>query len=141
MTYCYFARVEKKHIFDIIFGSSWLCFDSAPGSLVAGCATSFHAILSEKSDLALQGGCITQLEQFLAAHLLVIGAVGIGVACLQVRPPALPCLSRPGTRQNTANILRNIKPQPTQVQVTGGFKYLLAKKSAAMGQLLSTPQV
>lgn len=33
----------------------------------------------------LQGGCITKLEQFLADHLLVIGAVGIGVACLQVR--------------------------------------------------------
>lgn len=37
----------------------------------------------------MQGGCITKLERFLAAHLLVIGAVGIGVACLQVRPPAL----------------------------------------------------
>ncbi|XP_045927759.1 tetraspanin-11 isoform X5 [Micropterus dolomieu] len=30
------------------------------------------------------GGCITKLEQFLADHLLVIGAVGIGVACLQI---------------------------------------------------------
>ena len=36
------------------------------------------------NSLALQGGCITKLEQFLADHLLVIGAVGIGVACLQV---------------------------------------------------------
>lgn len=35
-------------------------------------------------NLPLQGGCITKLEQFLANHLLVIGAVGIGVACLQV---------------------------------------------------------
>lgn len=33
----------------------------------------------------LQGGCISKLEQFLADHLLVIGAVGIGVACLQVK--------------------------------------------------------
>lgn len=57
----------------------------------AGCAASFYAILYEKSDLPLQGGCITKLERFLAAHLLVIGAVGIGVACLQVRPPALLC--------------------------------------------------
>ncbi|XP_061768184.1 LOW QUALITY PROTEIN: tetraspanin-11 [Nerophis ophidion] len=31
-----------------------------------------------------EGGCITKLEQFLADHLLVIGAVGIGVACLQL---------------------------------------------------------
>ena len=32
----------------------------------------------------LQGGCITKLEQFLADHLLLMGAVGVGVACLQV---------------------------------------------------------
>lgn len=32
----------------------------------------------------LQGGCITKLEQFLADHLLLMGAVGLGVACLQV---------------------------------------------------------
>ncbi|KAM9334475.1 tetraspanin-11 [Symphorus nematophorus] len=32
----------------------------------------------------VEGGCITKLEQFLADHLLVIGAVGIGVACLQI---------------------------------------------------------
>lgn len=31
-----------------------------------------------------QGGCISKLEQFLADHLLLMGAVGIGVACLQV---------------------------------------------------------
>ncbi|XP_068611347.1 tetraspanin-11 [Brachionichthys hirsutus] len=32
----------------------------------------------------VEGGCITKLERFLADHLLVIGAVGIGVACLQI---------------------------------------------------------
>uniref|UniRef100_A0A3Q3VLQ6 Tetraspanin n=1 Tax=Mola mola TaxID=94237 RepID=A0A3Q3VLQ6_MOLML len=32
----------------------------------------------------VEGGCITKLEGFLADHLLVIGAVGIGVACLQI---------------------------------------------------------
>ncbi|XP_017270254.1 tetraspanin-11 isoform X2 [Kryptolebias marmoratus] len=32
----------------------------------------------------VEGGCITKLEQFLADHLLIIGAVGIGVACLQI---------------------------------------------------------
>nr|XP_025040417.1 tetraspanin-11 isoform X3 [Pelodiscus sinensis] len=30
-----------------------------------------------------KGGCITKLEQFLADHLLIMGAVGIGIACLQ----------------------------------------------------------
>lgn len=34
--------------------------------------------------LGLQGGCITKLERFLADHLLIIGSVGIGVACMQV---------------------------------------------------------
>lgn len=40
----------------------------------------------------LQGGCISKLEQFLADHLLVIGAVGIGVACLQVKKTNLSAL-------------------------------------------------
>lgn len=40
----------------------------------------------------LQGGCISKLEQFLADHLLVIGAVGIGVACLQVKNAPELCL-------------------------------------------------
>ncbi|XP_035937999.1 tetraspanin-11 isoform X3 [Halichoerus grypus] len=41
--------------------------------------------------LTLQGGCITKLEQFLADHLLLMGAVGIGVACLQICGMALTC--------------------------------------------------
>ncbi|XP_059582687.1 tetraspanin-11 isoform X2 [Alligator mississippiensis] len=32
-----------------------------------------------------EGGCITKLEQFLADHLLIMGAVGIGVSCLQTQ--------------------------------------------------------
>lgn len=32
----------------------------------------------------LQGGCITKLETFIQEHLRVIGAVGIGIACVQV---------------------------------------------------------
>ncbi|XP_074858951.1 tetraspanin-11 isoform X4 [Carettochelys insculpta] len=32
----------------------------------------------------VEGGCITKLEQFLADHLLIMGAVGIGIACLQL---------------------------------------------------------
>ncbi|CAG01904.1 unnamed protein product [Tetraodon nigroviridis] len=34
--------------------------------------------------LQQDGGCISKLERFLADHLLVIGAVGIGVASLQI---------------------------------------------------------
>lgn len=32
-----------------------------------------------------QGGCISKLERFFQDHLLIIGAVGIGIACVQVR--------------------------------------------------------
>ncbi|XP_072311175.1 tetraspanin-11 [Eucyclogobius newberryi] len=39
----------------------------------------------------VEGGCITKLETFLADHLLVIGAVGIGVACLQICGMVLTC--------------------------------------------------
>nr|KAF6498364.1 tetraspanin 11 [Rousettus aegyptiacus] len=39
----------------------------------------------------VEGGCITKLEQFLANHLLLMGAVGIGVACLQTCGMVLTC--------------------------------------------------
>lgn len=58
-------------------------------SLMAVCTNTMCCLLydffKKFQPLTLQGGCITKLEQFLADHLLVIGAVGIGVACLQVR--------------------------------------------------------
>lgn len=31
-----------------------------------------------------QGGCISKLETFIQEHLRIIGAVGIGIACVQV---------------------------------------------------------
>ncbi|XP_078195082.1 tetraspanin-11 isoform X12 [Callithrix jacchus] len=39
----------------------------------------------------VEGGCLTKLEQFLADHLLLMGAVGIGVACLQICGMVLTC--------------------------------------------------
>ncbi|XP_078715149.1 CD151 antigen-like isoform X2 [Lampetra fluviatilis] len=39
----------------------------------------------------VEGGCITKLEVILQEHLLLIGAVGIGVACLQVLGMILTC--------------------------------------------------
>lgn len=32
-----------------------------------------------------QSGCITKLENFIQEHLKIIGAVGIGIACVQVK--------------------------------------------------------
>lgn len=34
--------------------------------------------------LFFQGGCISKLEQFILDHLKIIGAVGVGIACVQV---------------------------------------------------------
>lgn len=33
---------------------------------------------------SFQGGCISKLEQFILEHLKIIGAVGVGIACVQV---------------------------------------------------------
>ncbi|XP_049616605.1 tetraspanin-11 isoform X3 [Syngnathus scovelli] len=54
--------------------------DSCCKSLTPACGIRDHPSNIYK----VEGGCITMLEQFLADHLLVIGAVGIGVACLQL---------------------------------------------------------
>ncbi|KAJ8790851.1 hypothetical protein J1605_020945 [Eschrichtius robustus] len=62
--------------------------DSCCKTVVARCGQRAHPSNIYK----VEGGCITKLEQFLANHLLLMGAVGIGVACLQ-RPAGL--CSRP----------------------------------------------
>lgn len=31
-----------------------------------------------------QGGCISKLEEFILQHLLILGSVGLGIACIQV---------------------------------------------------------
>lgn len=54
--------------------------DSCCKTITPGCGKRDHPSNIYK----VEGGCITKLERFLAAHLLVIGAVGIGVACLQI---------------------------------------------------------
>nr|XP_020143294.1 tetraspanin-11 isoform X2 [Microcebus murinus] len=53
--------------------------DSCCKTVVARCGQRAHPSNIYK----VEGGCITKLEQFLADHLLLMGAVGIGVACLQ----------------------------------------------------------
>ncbi|XP_036989834.2 tetraspanin-11 isoform X2 [Artibeus jamaicensis] len=53
--------------------------DSCCKTVVARCGRRVHPSNIYK----VEGGCITRLEQFLANHLLLMGAVGIGVACLQ----------------------------------------------------------
>ncbi|XP_073932370.1 tetraspanin-11 isoform X2 [Castor canadensis] len=53
--------------------------DSCCKTVVARCGQRVHPSNIYK----VEGGCMAKLEQFLADHLLLMGAVGIGVACLQ----------------------------------------------------------
>ncbi|XP_066113805.1 tetraspanin-11 isoform X1 [Saccopteryx bilineata] len=61
--------------------------DSCCKTVVARCGRRAHPSNIYK----VEGGCITKLEQFLANHLLLMGAVGIGVACLQTCGMVLTC--------------------------------------------------
>ncbi|XP_032975221.1 CD151 antigen isoform X4 [Rhinolophus ferrumequinum] len=54
--------------------------DSCCKTVVAHCGQRDHASNIYK----VEGGCITKLETFIQEHLRVIGAVGIGIACVQV---------------------------------------------------------
>ncbi|KAM4819863.1 tetraspanin-11 [Thomomys bottae] len=54
--------------------------DSCCKTVVGGCGRRLHP----SNIYSVEGGCKAKLEQFLADHLLLVGAVGIGVACLQV---------------------------------------------------------
>ncbi|XP_060046251.1 tetraspanin-11 isoform X2 [Erinaceus europaeus] len=53
--------------------------DSCCKTVVPHCGRRLHPSNVYK----VEGGCISKLEHFLADHLLLMGAVGIGVACLQ----------------------------------------------------------
>ncbi|XP_003463312.2 tetraspanin-11 isoform X2 [Cavia porcellus] len=61
--------------------------DSCCKTVVARCGQRVHPSNIYK----VEGGCITKLEQFLADHLLLMGAVGIGVACMQICGMILTC--------------------------------------------------
>lgn len=54
--------------------------DSCCKTMVPKCGKRDHASNIYK----VEGGCISKLETFIQEHLRVIGAVGIGIACVQV---------------------------------------------------------
>ncbi|XP_017269781.1 CD151 antigen, like [Kryptolebias marmoratus] len=49
----------------------------------------------------VEGGCITKLEKFILDHLKIIGAVGIGIACVQIFGMVFTCC-----------LYRNLKAEP-----------------------------
>ncbi|XP_078076489.1 CD151 antigen-like [Mustelus asterias] len=54
--------------------------DSCCKTVTTGCGKRDHPSNIYK----VEGGCITKLEGFIMAHLRIIGAVGIGIACVQI---------------------------------------------------------
>ncbi|KAG8515721.1 CD151 antigen [Galemys pyrenaicus] len=54
--------------------------DSCCKTVVVSCGQRDHASNIYK----VEGGCITKLETFIQEHLRIIGAVGLGIACVQV---------------------------------------------------------
>lgn len=49
----------------------------------------------------VEGGCITKLENFILDHLKIIGAVGVGIACVQIIGMVFTCC-----------LYRNLKAEP-----------------------------
>ncbi|KAG7279942.1 hypothetical protein CRUP_009917 [Coryphaenoides rupestris] len=71
--------------------SAWIRSSKAQGRLVPdscckspmdGCGQRDHPSNIYK----VEGGCITKLENFILDHLKIIGAVGVGIACVQGTP-------------------------------------------------------
>uniref|UniRef100_A0A2K6U599 Tetraspanin n=1 Tax=Saimiri boliviensis boliviensis TaxID=39432 RepID=A0A2K6U599_SAIBB len=74
--------------------SEWIRSGEAGGrTVVPGCGQRDHVGGHPATRVGLEhpesregppGGCITKLETFIQEHLRVIGAVGVGIACVQV---------------------------------------------------------
>ncbi|XP_053576180.1 CD151 antigen [Bombina bombina] len=54
--------------------------DSCCKTVTPGCGGRYHP----SNIYLVEGGCITKLESFIRSHLLIIGAVGIGIAFVQL---------------------------------------------------------
>lgn len=61
--------------------------DSCCKSQMEGCGQRDHPSNIYK----VEGGCITKLENFILDHLKIIGAVGVGIACVQVIGMVFTC--------------------------------------------------
>ncbi|XP_074086871.1 CD151 antigen [Macrotis lagotis] len=54
--------------------------DSCCKTVVEACGQRDHA----SNIYRVEGGCITKLEKFIQEHLKIIGALGLGIACVQI---------------------------------------------------------
>ncbi|XP_028258324.1 CD151 antigen-like isoform X2 [Parambassis ranga] len=61
--------------------------DSCCKTVTPGCGVRDHPSNIYK----VEGGCITKLENFILDHLKIIGAVGVGIACVQIIGMVFTC--------------------------------------------------
>ncbi|KAI1890092.1 hypothetical protein AGOR_G00169660 [Albula goreensis] len=86
--------------------SEWVKSGGAEGRLVPDSCCKTPTPQCGKRDhpsniYKVEGGCITKLENFILEHLRIIGAVGIGIACVQIIGMVFTCC-----------LYRNLKAEP-----------------------------
>lgn len=76
--------------------SEWIRSQAAEGRMVPDSCCKSPSPLCGRRDhpsniYKVEGGCITKLEKFILEHLKIIGAVGIGIACVQIIGMVFTC--------------------------------------------------
>uniref|UniRef100_G3PYI3 Tetraspanin n=1 Tax=Gasterosteus aculeatus aculeatus TaxID=481459 RepID=G3PYI3_GASAC len=76
--------------------SVWIRSRDAAGRMVPDSCCKTRTDLCGRRDhpsniYKVEGGCITKLENFILDHLKIIGAVGVGIACVQVIGMVFTC--------------------------------------------------
>ncbi|XP_065126051.1 CD151 antigen, like [Paramisgurnus dabryanus] len=86
--------------------SAWIHSSLSSGRFVPDSCCKSPTELCGKRDhpsniYKVEGGCITKLENFILNHLQIIGAVGVGVACVQIVGMFVTC-----------SLYRSLKAEP-----------------------------
>uniref|UniRef100_UPI0037E72F93 CD151 antigen-like isoform X2 n=1 Tax=Semicossyphus pulcher TaxID=241346 RepID=UPI0037E72F93 len=76
--------------------SVWIRSRGADGRMVPDSCCKSQTELCGRRDhpsniYKVEGGCITKLEKFILDHLKIIGAVGVGIACVQIIGMVFTC--------------------------------------------------
>ncbi|XP_010774471.1 CD151 antigen-like, partial [Notothenia coriiceps] len=76
--------------------SVWIRSREAEGRVVPdSCCKSLTTLCGRRDHPSniykVEGGCISKLEKFILDHLKIIGAVGVGIACVQVIGMVFTC--------------------------------------------------
>ncbi|MGH0164781.1 UNVERIFIED_CONTAM: hypothetical protein FKN15_053310 [Acipenser sinensis] len=89
----------------------------------------------------VEGGCITKLENFILEHLRIIGAVGIGIACVQVRGERRGIgvgAGRGSSFQSTAGVTISVMDVNEAPYFSSNPKLIRFEEGVPAGTVLST---